>query len=315
MTNFVVIAPIRKPTRRAAMLLGMCFLVFLLSACGREQVAPAPQYTGAPIARTKNTHYVFSLHPLHNPQLLHQKFEPLMAYLASQIPGAEFDLETSNDYADFEAKLRKGGPHFALPNPYHATLARDWGYHVIAKMGNDELFRGVFVVRKDSPIHIPADLRGKVVAYPAPTALAAAMMPQLYLQKNGLDVQTDIKNIYVGTHNSSIMNAFLRQSDASVTWPAAWKAFEQSNQKEAAELKIIWQTPALIQNAIIVNNNVPADVAKQVARVLTSLQATPEGLEILKGIDTTSFVDANDRDFEVVKTFLEDFNRLVKKQK
>lgn len=286
-----------------------------LAGCSREVAAPAPQYTNAPIAADSKMHYVFLIHPLQNPQLLHQKYEPLMRYLSEQLPGTAFDLETSNDYADFEQKLRKGGPNFALPNPYHATLARDWGYRAIAKMGNDALFRGIFIVRKDSPIREVTDLRGKVVAYPAPTALAAAMMPQLYLQKNGIDVQTDIKNNYVGTHNSSIMNAYLHQSDASATWPVAWAAFEQANPKEAAELKVIWQTPTLIQNAILARNDVPVPVVAEVTRVLTTLQDTPVGQVLLKGMDTVSFVAASDADFEIVRTFLKEFNTLVKKEK
>ncbi len=295
--------------------LGAALCAVVLAACSREEAAPQPQYTSTPAVADARTHYVFLIHPLQNPQLLHQKFEPLMNHLSAQLPGTSFDLETSTDYADFEQKLRKQGPHFALPNPYHATLARDWGYHVIAKMGDDALFRGIFIVRKDSPIHKVADLRGKVVAYPAPTALAAAMMPQLYLQKNGIDVQTDIKNNYVGTHNSSIMNAYLRQSDVSATWPVAWSAFEQSNPKEAAELKVIWQTPTLIQNAILARNDVPAPVVAEVTRVLTTLQDKPDGQTLLKGMDTVNFVAAGDADFEIVRTFLKEFNTLVKKEK
>lgn len=286
-----------------------------LVACSREEAVPTPQYTSKAVVADQLTHYVFSIHPLQNPQLLHQKFEPLMAYLQAQLPGTAFDLETSNDYADYERKLREGKADFSLPNPYHAALARDWGYHVIAKMGNDELFRGVFIVRKDSPIKTPADLKGKVVAYPAPTALAAAMMPQLYLQKAGVEVQTDIKNQYVGTHNSSIMNAYLRQSDISATWPVAWTTFQLSNPQEAADLKVIWQTPTLIQNAIIARNTVPPGVVDQVTRLLTELQHSAQGQQLLKGMDTASFVAANNQDFEVVVKFLEEYNHLVKKQK
>lgn len=285
-----------------------------LVGCGREEAVPTLQYASKAAAKDAATHYIFAVHPLQNPQLLHEKFEPLMAYLQTQLPGTAFDLETSNDYGDYERKLRAGKSHFSLPNPYHATLASDWGYHVIAKMGNDELFRGIFVVRKDSPIKIPTDLRGKVVAYPAPTALAAAMMPQLYLQKNGINVATDITNKYVGTHNSALMNAYLRQSDISATWPAAWQAFQKSHPAEAAELQVLWQTPTLIQNAVIARNDVPPDVVAHVTRTLTSLQDSPHGQQLLKGVDTTRFVSASDADFLVVRDFLAEFNRLVKKQ-
>lgn len=291
------------------------FSVFLLMACSREEVAVGPKYTNAPIISDVKKHYVFAIHPLHNPQLLQKKFEPLMVFLGQQIPNTAFDLETSNDYADYEGKLRDHKPDFSLPNPYHAVMSQDWDYHIIAKMGDDSLFRGIFIVRKDSKIRDVKDLRGKIVAYPAPTALAAAMMPQLYLQKHGINVQTELNNKYVGTHNSSIMNAYLHQSAASATWPVAWRAFQQSNPKEANDLKVIWETPTLIQNAIIVRNDVPPDVAHQVARLLTTLQDTEQGRLILRGIETPSFVTASNEDFEVVRMFLKEFNTLVNKQK
>jgi phosphonate transport system substrate-binding protein len=293
-----------------ALLLACCAL---LLGCSKE-APPAPlQYANQAATTEPHTHYVFLVHPLYNPQLLHQKFEPLMAYLGRQIADTVFDLETANDYADFERKLQDHKADFALPNPYHAAIARDWGYQVIAKMGDDSVFKGIFIVRNDSPIRRPADLKGKVVAYPAPTALAAAMMPQLYLQKHGVDVLTEVKNIYVGTHNSSIMNAYLKQSAASATWPAAWKAFQKSNPAEAADLHVIWETPTLIQNAIIARNEVPAALNARVTQLLTTLQDSEEGRSLLTGIDTQSFVRANNQDFEVVRQFLKEYNHSVNK--
>lgn len=293
---------------------GIALALGLLAGCGRETPVQGPQYADKASTEDKKQHFVFAVHPLHNPQLLHQKFEPLMRYLSAHIPGTEFDLDASNNYADYEQKLKQRLPHFSLPNPYHATLARDWGYRVMAKMGNDEVFRGIFLVRKESPIKVPTDLKGKVVAYPAPTALAAAMMPQLYLQTHGVDVETQLDNQYVGTHNSSIMNAYLGQSAASATWPVAWNAFQKANPKEAAELKVIWQTPKLIQNAVIVRNDVPAELVGQVSKLLTTLQDSAEGRALLEGIDTTSFEASDDRQFDVVVDFLKEYNTKVKKK-
>ncbi len=289
--------------------------VALLSACGKETPVAPLQYDSQAAMLDGRKHFVFLVHPLYNPQLLQQKFEPVMQYLDRQLPGNVFDLETAIDYADFERKLKAHKADFALPNPYHASLARDWGYRVIAKMGDDSAFKGIFIVRKDSPVKLPADLKGKVVAYPAPTALAAALMPQLYLQRHGIDVQTEITNSYVGTHNSSIMNAFLKQSAASATWPAAWNAFAQANPAEASQLQVIWETPTLIQNAIIAHGDVPADLSSRVAQLLISMKLSDEGRQLLAGIDTQDFVAANDQDFEVVRRFLKEYDAEVKKQK
>jgi phosphonate transport system substrate-binding protein len=158
-------------------------------------------------------------------------------------------------------------------------------------------------------------LRGKVVSYPAPTALAAAMMPQLYLQNHGIDVETEITNTYVGTHNSSIMNAYLGQSAAGATWPVAWQAFEKANSKEASELYVIWQTPKLIQNAIVARNDVKPEVSARVQQLLATLHQSADGRALLANIDTENFEAANDAQFEVVVAFLKEYQTKVKKQR
>ena len=289
-------------------------LLALLAGCNRETPVQGPTYTSQEKTQDAKAHVVFAVHPLYNPQLLHKKYEPLMRYLSANITDTVFDLEASNDYADYEDKLKRREPQFSLPNPYHATMARQWGYEVIAKMGNDDVFRGIWIVRRDSPVKVPADLKGKVVAYPAPTALAAAMMPQLYLQKHGVDVQTQLKNVYVGTHNSSIMNVYLRQSAASATWPVAWESFQKANPKEAAELKIIWQTPQLIQNAVIARKDVPPELVQQVRKLLVGLKDSDEGRALLVGIDTTSFEPSNDEQYEIVSQFMKEYDSKVRKK-
>ena len=285
----------------------------MLASCNKPPATPRISYADAPVAVADGTHYIFLIHPLYNPQLLAQKFEPLLRYLDTHLPGVKFDLQTANDYDDFQSKLTEHQADFALPNPYHALLARDWNYHVIARMSDDDAFRGIFIARKDSPIHRPADLKGKVVAYPAPTALAATMMPQLYLQQHGINVLSDITNLYVGTHNSAIMNAYLGQSSICATWPPAWEAFQQTHPQEAAQMHVLWQTNSLIQNAIIMRNDLPQDLGRRVIQLLTSLQDSASGRQILNGINTHAFIASQDKDFDVVRHFLQEYNTQVKK--
>ena len=104
-----------------------------------------------------------------------------------------------------------------MPNPYQTVRSLKFGYSVFGKMGNDELFRGIILVRKDGGIRKLSDLKGKTVCYPAPTALAATMMPQYYLQTHGLNVNHDIENLYVGSQESSIMNVLRGHAAAAGT--------------------------------------------------------------------------------------------------
>ena len=159
-------------------------------------------------APAKGDVYVFGVHPYSNPQDVFEGYEPIMRYLESRVPGTRFRVETSRDYADYEEKLAAQRFHFSLPNPYQTVLSLKYGYRVIAKMTPDDDFRGLIVARIDRNLHSPKDLAGKIVCFPSPTAVAATMLPLLYLHGNGLDVKHDFQTRYVGSQFSSIMNAY-----------------------------------------------------------------------------------------------------------
>ncbi len=154
-----------------------------------------PRFSTAPAIQ--ETEYIFGVHPLHNPQRLFEVFGPMMDYLSANIAGAAFKLEASRNYPAFDQKLNDRKFHFALPNPFQTINAIDRGYRVFGKIGLDENFRGITIVRRDGAIRQVSDLKGQAVSYPAPSALAATMMPQYYLQSHGLDVMTETDSRYV----------------------------------------------------------------------------------------------------------------------
>jgi phosphonate transport system substrate-binding protein len=186
------------------------------------------------------------------------------------------------------------------------------GYSVMAMAGDAQDFKGLFVVRRDSGIRVATDLRGKVVSYPSPTALAACIMPQYFLHSHGLDVNRDVSNRYVGSQESSIMHAYLKQADAGVTWPPPWRLFERDHPREAAELQVIWETPPLMNNSVMVRDDVPAALGDRVRQLLTGLADSPEGRKILAGMETARFHPADDAAYEPVREFVQRFEREVR---
>lgn len=295
----------------------LCFfsLLAILAGCdnGSEQKQQyTPKFSEKPLEQKKEE-YIFGIHPLHNPQQLQSIYDPLMDYLSAHIPEITFRLEASRNYAAFEEKLYAGKFQFALPNPYHTVVAADGkGYKIIAKMGNDDNFRGIIVVRKDSGITDILQLKGKKISYPAPTALAATLLPQYYLATHGIDVNKDVENLYVGTHESSLMNVYLKQVSAGATWPSAWKFFEKEHPEFANELEVKWQTDKLPNNGIIANNDVPAAIVNKVADLLINLHTVPEGQEILARMPLERFEKADSQTFQPVREFVDNFTRTVR---
>jgi len=268
-----------------------------------------PRYTPAPPSTGEV--YVFAVHPLHNPERLFEIYGPIIDRLQAENPDLRFRLEASQDYASFERKLAGRQVHFALPNPYQTLRSEASGYRIFGKMGDDDHFRGIILVRRDSGIASLRQLKGKRISYPAPTALAATLMSQYFLQTHGLDVAKDTRSVYVGTQESVIMNVYLRLTDAGATWPVPWLAFLREHPEEASELTVKWQTGSLPNNGLVARDDVPSSVVRRVERVLFSLHEDPEGRRLLARIPLSRFEAASDRTYRPVRAFLKQFETRV----
>jgi len=286
-------------------------VVLGLGACDDPKKAESGPTYGEKAA-VASQEYVFGVHPLHNPARLHEIFGPLMRHLEEKIPGAKFRLEASRNYAAYDEKLYAGKFHFSLPNPYQTINSLKHNYRVFGKMGDDDNFRGIILVRKDSGIENVTDLKGKPVSFPAPTALAATMMPQYYMQENGLNVMSDIDIRYVGSQESSIMNVFLGDTVAGATWPPPWHLLAAERPELLEQLEVKWQTEPLPNNGLVVRDDVPSDVVDEVASILFSLHKHTKGQEILTRMDLSQFERADNITYEPVIRFIETFDKAVR---
>lgn len=288
------------------------FLSIYLLGCSTEETTQyEPKYsTISPL--NEYDVYILGVHPLHNPKHLFEVYQPMVEYINSRLTGSMLRLEASRNYAAYDKKLFSGYFHFALPNPYQTIISMKNGYRVFGKMSDDENFRGIILVRKDSKIKEIKDLLGQVVSYPAPTALAATMMPQYYLQEHGLSVKDDIINSYVGSQESSIMNLFLGKSAAASTWPPPWEAFIKKRPEVAQEIMIKWETEPLLNNGLVVREDVPPSLVEKIGRIIFTMHKTTEGKKILSAMELSRYETADNTTYEPVERFIENFEKEVR---
>lgn len=283
--------------------------LLLLVACDSPSGESGPHYR-APDPDTRPA-LRLAIHPLYNPRTMAQVYGPLLELLNRGL-GETILLEASLDYADFEAKEQRGQPELLLPNPWQTLQAIPAGYTVIAMAGEPEDFRGLFVVRTDSPLRRPEDLRGQRVAYPSPTALAACILPQWFLHEHGVDPVRDLDNRFVGSQESAILTAYHGLAAAGVTWPPPWRLFCRDHPAKAAELRILWQTEPLPSNSIMVRNDLLPRLGAPLCSLLTGLEHTPEGRRALAQSQTGRFLAADNGTYRPVAEFIGRFEREVR---
>ena len=289
-------------------------LLIILFTTGCEQSKETeyiPLYSKKPPFIEKQV-YIFGVHPLHNPKHLFKVYQPMIDYINRHLSESELRLEASRNYAAYDKKLFSGHFHFSLPNPYQTVTATKNGYKIFGKMGDDKNFRGIILIRKDSNIKEVEDLKGKVVSYPAPTALAATMMPQWYLYQHGLNINTEITNSYVGSQESSIMNVYLGKSAAASTWPPPWRAFIKKRPEVAKDVMIKWQTSSLPNNGLVVRKDIPQALVDKISKIIFSLHTHDEGKKILEAMELSRYERADDSTYDSVRTFLKAFENEVR---
>ncbi len=290
----------------------MMLILTLPSGCRKDQdEAHEPVYADAPAEGIQPV-YIFSTHPLFSEQRVFELFTPIINCLNSSANGFRFKLETAPDYETYEIRLREGRYHFSLPNPLETVKAADTGYTIFGKVADDEQFRGIILAPINSAYTRVTDLRGKKISYPSLTALAACMLPQYFFTTHGLNVQHDVTSIFTGNQESSIMSAVTGMTDVAVTWPPPWELFQSMHPEDAATLKVLWETPELVNNGLVVRNDVPEPVLSHVKQILFDLANEPDGKRMLEAMNYSGFEPANERTFDQVREFLQKFSDRVR---
>ena len=287
----------------------------ILLGCDRAEQTYTPLFSN--VSPVEMEELLFGVHPLHNPQYLFEVYDPLITHLNNilhknpRFAHIKIKLEASTSYAAYEKKLALRNFAFALPNPYQSLKALEQGYRVFGKMGDNDKFRGLILVRKDQPLEDISQLKGKTISYPACSALAGTFMPQYYLHQHGLQVHQDLNNLYVGSQESSIMSVLLKKSDAGATWTVPWERFKKRKPELAQQLEIKWQTDSLPNNSLMVRDDISEELLSAVAEFFFNLSNYPEGAALLRRIPISHFEPATSSTYQAVADFMQQFMQTV----
>ncbi|MHB1591216.1 MAG: phosphate/phosphite/phosphonate ABC transporter substrate-binding protein [Sulfuricella sp.] len=287
--------------------IGFSLALFLFS-WGSAQADSNYKPTGAP---AKESVFIFGPFPYSNPQDVFEDYEPIMRYLERKLPGTHFQIETSKNFADYEAKLAAQHFHFSLSNPYQTIFSLEHGYRVIAKMTPGEEFRGLIVARIDKNLHSVRDLSGKTLCFPSATAVAATMLPLLFLHDQGLDVKKDIQIRYVGSLSSSLLTADTGDVAACGTSVRFWRTWSKENPDKAKQMQVLWETASLPHHAIIARNDIDPKLAQQVASILAGMDKDKELDQRQFKADQQHFELAGNAAYKPMQDFLRRYDQAI----
>jgi len=238
--------------------------------------------------------YTFGVVPQFDARRIKNIWQPIIDAVNKQT-GIKIELVGSANIQTFEKQFTEGEFDFAYMNPYHLVKAQQaQGYQPFLRDVGRMLF-GIIVVRKDSPIEQVADLHGKTVAFPAPNALGAALIPRTEF---GEIYKIEITPKYVRSHDSVYLNVLLGQAAAG---GGVQKTFNTQPDNIRNALKIIYQTRKVAPHPIAVHPRVSEEVRGKILNAFLSLGNTAEGKALLKEIPMSQIGEAFAQDYEPLK--------------
>ncbi len=230
---------------------------------------------------------LFGVVPQYSPSVSVQRWQPLLDHLSRQT-GGEIRFVTAAGVTAFEERVLAGQYDYAFLNPLLFQQARHKiGYRAMGR--NEEALAGVLVVRRDGPTSLTG-LRGQVIAFPAPRALAATLLPRRDLQRAAVPHGM----IYLGTHESVFRS--VRQGE-HVAGGGSRRTFDLLPGAERAELRILHQTAPVVSHIFAVHPRVPASEAERVQKALLALHRHAQGKTLLTGVGMKQVVLAREEEF------------------
>lgn len=238
--------------------------------------------------------YSFGIVPHYEARRLFAIWRPILDALQKET-GLRFSARIGNSIATFEQEVIGGQFDFAYMGPYHQVMSeKSAGYLPLVRDIGANIY-GILVVRKDDPIGDVKELAGKVVALPAPNAVAASMMIRADLEnKFGIKIVPR----YVHTHDSVYLNVVLGQAAAGGTQQ---KTLAEMQPAIRDQLRVIYKTAEVTAHPISAHPRVPAAVRKQVQEAFLRLGETPQGKALLATIPYKQVGAASLADYEPIR--------------
>jgi phosphonate transport system substrate-binding protein len=221
-------------------------------------------------------------------------WQPILEEI-SRLSGIALELKTSSSIPEFEQQFASGTYDFAYMNPYHAVLAHQkQGYEPVVRDTGRSL-HGIIVVRKDSALTSVKQLDGQTVAFPAPNALGASLIPRAEFASK-FDI--NIKEIYVKSHSSVYLNVLLGKAAAG---GGVQKTLSQQPEEIREQLQVLYKTKGVAPHPLSVHERVDQNTVDRVTEAFLELGSTDTGKNLLKQIPIKSIGAASMEDYKSLR--------------
>ncbi|RBW46332.1 phosphate ABC transporter substrate-binding protein [Psychromonas sp. B3M02] len=214
----------------------------------------------------------------------------------SEKTGYKIRFSTAPNIPEFERRVAAGEYDITYLNPYHYTVfSQSNGLRAIARQ-KDKRIHGIMVVRKDSDISSLSMLSGVEIAFPAPAAFAATILPQAHLRLEGVSFMPQYVSSHDSVYSGVVKGLFLAGGGIDRTLSTFPKA-------QSEQLKVVWRSKGYTPHAFAVSAKLSEEETERIQDALLSLNDQQEGMEILTRLGfKTGLMKSEDSDWDDVRS-------------
>ena len=168
----------------------------------------------------------------------------------------------------------------------------------VTKKTGQSAYRSVIVVRKDSGLASPADLKGRSFAFVDPTSASGHLFPKAGLLQAGYDPERTFgRVIFSGSHDASILAVVHKKVDAAAVADRILASAIAKGTVKPEELQIVWSSSPIPESPMVWRKDLDPAMKDKVAKALANVKDLPWGDQgVLNGFQPT-----NDAAYHVVR--------------
>ncbi|MDW7712261.1 MAG: phosphate/phosphite/phosphonate ABC transporter substrate-binding protein [Deferrisomatales bacterium] len=237
-----------------------------------------------------------------------RRYRPLADILSRRV-GRGIELKVLPRYGNIVGSFQQGKLDGAFFGSFTYVLSQQkLGLRVLARPESPDgtsTYHGLLVVRADSGIRGPADMRGGVFAFVDQATTAGYLFPLAYFKEHGVvDYPTHFRETYfAGTHEGVVADVLDRKADAGALKNTVFRRFVSANPEAAQELEILAWSPPVPENALAVRADLDPALTDRLRNALLLLHEDEEGVAVLRRFGAARFIPTTDDDYAAVSAY------------
>ncbi|NKE45130.1 phosphate/phosphite/phosphonate ABC transporter substrate-binding protein [Roseomonas frigidaquae] len=195
-------------------------------------------------------------------------FEPFFAHLAARLE-RRYELAVTSDWAGIAVALGSGQSDCAWMGPWGYVLARARaGAEPVASVlwRGSPTYHAIILARPDLAIaRFPEDARGLSISFADAGSTSGWLVPHHWFLRQGIDPRSFFRYRDGASHAANVIAVANGQVDLATDYDRNLAAMIASGRVRADQVKVVWRSAPLPNDALAVRRDLPAETRAALA--------------------------------------------------